>query len=280
MLLGEGSSAVTITGWLAVYIGIVAFAFGTVFGSFLTCLEGRVLQHESFVRGRSRCDACGHALGAADLVPVLSWLCLRGRCRYCGAKIPARDVIAEALLGAGFVGCVLRFGVNAEGIRWMGCLCCLLVLSLFDLDTWTIPDGTWIAMLVIYAATLPFTGCGQSAALLARRLPPLPAQLLSGLAGGALLFGGMLAVSVIFDKVTGKESLGGGDIKLFFAVGLYLGPWKGLLCLILACVIGLAAGAVVHQRKIPFGPSIAAAMTVAAFFGEPVVQWYLGLLGL
>lgn len=102
-----------------IYILVVAFAFGAVFGSFLTCLADRLVRHESIVRGRSHCDHCGHVLGAADLVPIFSWLVLKGKCRYCGAHIPPRDVIVECMMGAVFAGGILRFGLGMEAVRWL-----------------------------------------------------------------------------------------------------------------------------------------------------------------
>ncbi|MGB9886309.1 MAG: prepilin peptidase [Moorellales bacterium] len=85
---------------MAVWLGAVAFGYGSLLGSFAELAAARILRGESVVRPRSRCDSCGHPLGLRDLVPVLSWLLLRGKCRWCGAGIPARHLWVELACGA------------------------------------------------------------------------------------------------------------------------------------------------------------------------------------
>ena len=87
----------------------------------------------------------------------------------------------------------------------------------------------------------------------------------------------MLLLSLLFDKILKKESLGGGDIKLFFMVGLYLGIGGSLLNLIIACLFGIILALGLKQNRIPFGPAIAAAALVTTLVGQEVVQWYIGL---
>lgn len=107
---------------------------------------------------------------------------------------------------------------------------------------------------------------------------PWKLQLEKGLIGAFVIAGAMLLLAVIFDKVTGKESLGGGDVKLFFMTGLYLGPWIGLFNLIVACIIGIIFVVVMKQRKIPFGPAISIAVFISILVGNNVISWYLSLL--
>ena len=99
-----------------------------------------------------------------------------------------------------------------------------------------------------------------------------------GLLGGVIVAGALLLLSLLFDRLTGKESLGGGDIKLFFAAGLYLGLAGSLFNLILSCFTGLLFAFCFRKNRIPFGPSIAAATYVSLLFGPLVTNWYLGLL--
>lgn len=101
---------------------------------------------------------------------------------------------------------------------------------------------------------------------------------IAGVLTGAGLSGGMLALSLLFDRLTGKESLGGGDIKLFFVTGLYLRSiWEVLFFLILSCVLGIGCSLVWRKGKIPFGPAIAAAFFLMLLFGEQLTGWYRGL---
>ena len=102
---------------------------------------------------------------------------------------------------------------------------------------------------------------------------------LAGLLGGLIIGGGMLLLSLLFDRLLGKESLGGGDIKLFFMTGLFLGTAVSLFSLILSCILGLFVAVGMKQNRIPFGPAISAAAFISLLYGEQFVSWYLALLG-
>ena len=259
--------------FFTVYCCVLAAVIGAVLGSFLNCTAWRIAHEESFVKGRSRCPACGHPLGALDLVPIFSWLFLRGKCRYCGKKISARYPLSEAVFAAVTVLCLLRFGLTAECLRNMIFFGCLFCLSLVDLESCIIPDGCLAVAALAWAAWLPFSGLAPT---------EIGLRVLAALVYG----GGLLLISLAADKILGKESLGGGDIKLFAVVGLYLGLTASLFALLLSCVLGLvfAFGRKLlphgQDEHFPFGPSIAAASWLMLMYGQPLVAWYLGLLGL
>ena len=259
---------------MLVYSCILAAAFGAVFGSFINCTAWRIAHGENFLKGRSHCAECGHALSAADLVPVFSYLFLRGKCRYCGKRISPRYMLTELLLAAAFVCFVLRFGISGETLRYMGLAVILLGLSLVDLDTYMIPNGFIIAGIIWWAVTIPLVLSPEKEGNLFTRMGTDP---LSGLIGAFLIAGGMLAMVLIFDKISGKETMGGGDIKLFFVAGLYLGTAVGFFNLILSCVTGLLFVAFMKKRRIPFGPSISLATCLSLFTGPAVVAWYISL---
>ena len=279
---------------LAGYVLVLTIVLGAVFGSFLNCMAWRMVHHESVWKGRSHCATCGHPLKAADLVPVLSYLLLRGKCRYCGEKIPPRYMIAELVSAGLWMLCILRFGLSWETVRAVALICVLFTLSLVDLESWRIPNSMIVAALVIYAVTFPLIELGLPGSLSAASGAGAAADitasgatgpagiagraLLHSLGGGLLIGGGLLVLSLIFDKITGKEGLGGGDIKLFFAAGVYLGAIGGLLCVILSCFVGLIFAGFRKNQKIPFGPAISIGTVLTLFFGEPVIQWYLSLL--
>ena len=261
---------------LAVYACVLAAVLGAVLGSFLNCMAWRMVHGESVLSGRSHCTACGHVLGAADLVPVFSYLLLKGRCRYCGEKVSPRYMVTELVSAGLWLLCLTQLGVAPQLIRGLLLTCILFVLSLVDLESYRIPNTLILALLIVYAATFPFIemdllGTGTSR-------PELGTLLLTHLGGAFLLGGGLLLISLIFDRITGKEGLGGGDIKLFFAAGLYLGPLRGLVCIIISCIIGLGFVAVRKNQKIPFGPSISIGILLCLYWGEPLVNWYLSLL--
>lgn len=243
---------------------VLAFIAGAVFGSFVDCLAWRCVRGENMCRGRSRCDVCGEVLRARDLIPILSHVCLRGRCRYCGAPVSLRHPLTELLLGGAFAAAVLRFGWSWQSLEACGLFAVLLGLSLVDLESLVIPNGFILAGILWWLPTLLLT----DGTLLAR---------LSFAMSGSAMAALVLAMVLVFEKLTKQESMGGGDIKLFFMVGLYLGFWQSLLNLILACLAGIAFSLAIGARRIPFGPSIAAATAVTFLWGAPVVEWYLGL---
>lgn len=257
---------------ILIYCCFVAVIVGAVFGSFLNCAAWRIAHHEPFWKGRSHCTNCGHELGVPDLVPVFSWLFLKGKCRHCGGKISVRYPLTECFFALVTVLCLLRFDLSVLCLRNWILLCCLFCLSLVDLECFIIPDGCLLIAVGAWLAALPFLRLGW------RETIPF---LLSALGFG----GGILLISLAMDALLHKESLGGGDVKLFAVMGLYLGPAASLFAMMLSCVIGLVFVALRRrhgntQEQIPFGPSIAAAMGVMLLYGGGLVDWYLGLLGI
>ena len=252
---------------LLIYCCTLAALLGAAFGSFLNCAAWRAVHGGSVLRGRSRCPDCGHVLGAADLVPVLSWLLLRGKCRWCGRPVPARYLLTELGFALVSVLCLLRFDLTAECLRNWVFLCCLYCLSLADLDGQIVPDGCLVIAALAWLAALPFLWSGWADAGLR-------------LLAGAVYGGGLLVLSLAMDRLLGKETLGGGDVKLFAVIGLYLGLAGGLFALLLACVLGLIFAFLTHRgpgAKLPFAPCISLAAAAMLLYGGPLVGWYLSL---
>ena len=256
---------------ITVYCLFLAFLLGAVFASFSGCAAARLKDGESFIHGRSHCDSCGHTLTAAELIPILSWVIQRGHCRKCGAKIPAICPVTEFLEGTVFALLLWRFGFMPEGIQVLILAAVLFLILLIDWETGIIPDSL---ILIGIADFLVFTFIfdGWQAAV-------------RGLLGGLMLGGGMLALTLIMDSVLKRESMGGGDIKLFFTVGLFV-PW-GLLLMILifSCVAGIAmniltaktTGDPKNPKAFPFAPAIAAGTIITLLWGDLIFNWYLGL---
>lgn len=337
---------------IMLYILIFAFLFGAVFGSYIDCVAWRLVHHERVARGRSHCDVCGHALGAGDLIPIISYLRSGGRCRYCGAKFSAESTWVEFALGLAFAAIVYKFDVSFVALRYLGLLVILMGLSLVDQKTCIIPDRFHVAGILWWLLTLPLIACTQGRGLTealnitdarfplanapglqdglgrimlaAAGLPsgsvasvgnsmtasaaltnaaaamdagaslttgasatftadiPFTQWLLTDLRWGLISAFGvgllMLLISLVFDKLTGKESLGGGDIKLLFMTGLYMRPGVTLFSLILSCFVGLFIALGLKKDKIPFGPSISIAVFLSILFGSEFVAWYTGLI--
>lgn len=254
---------------ITVYCCALAALFGACMGSFLNCVAWRIVHGESVLRGRSHCDACGHVLSARDLVPVVSYLASGGRCRYCGAKLSIRHVVGEAVSALVFVSLLLTYDISLQTLEAWCVASILLVCSFADLEGYIIPDRFIAVGIVLFIASV--------------FLSPDPAKrAIDGAIGGFAVAGGLLAFVLVMEKLLGREAMGGGDVKLLFVTGLFLGWQRNLLCLVLACFAGIIWGAV-GQRKnkealIPWGPSIALGAWLAALFGTPFVNWYVSLL--
>lgn len=245
--------------WLAV--------FGAVFGSFLDCCISRMAAGDPHpFGGRSRCESCGHTLGAPDLVPVFSWLFLKGKCRYCGKKIPADCLGAEVAGAAAFTILGVRFGLHLELGQWLVLAVWLLALSLTDLAKRIIPDRLLIFAAVNRAFWFLVLLQGADAIFAAVKACAVPAAL--------------LALVLLLEKLTDREVMGGGDIKLLFMLALYLNWGELVLTLLAGCLSGLIWAALAGKKKgtvLPFGPFLAAGALLTVCFGGPVLDWYFAL---
>lgn len=244
------------------YIYFLAFTLGAFFGSALNCLAYRMARGQKWSKGRSVCPHCGHTLGVADLIPVFSWLFLKGKCRHCGKQISPRYMIAEVVLGVCFVGILRRFGLTFQTVSALTLCCCLFCLSLIDLDIQIIPDRFLVIPAVVQLLLLFTEG-----------------RLLIGLLPAIVCGGGLLVLSLIMDRLLQKETMGGGDIKLAAMLGLYFGFGECLFLIAAACLIGIFTAAVLLKCKadtpFPFGPALSIAAYVTLLFGDQIVSWYL-----
>ncbi len=248
-----------------IYFLVLAMVLGAVVGSFVCCASSRYAVGEPPFRGRSHCAACGHMLGIGDLVPVFGYLLLRGKCRYCGAKIPADSVICEVLLAVVFGVCVIKFDTTPDLAKTMLLCAVLLAISLIDLATFIIPDGLLVLLIGIWLCFLPFDA---------------PEAWLQGLIGGFGIAMPLLLLVLLMERILKKEAMGGGDIKLLFVTGLFLGLAVNFLNLMVSCVLGLVFAACTKLRPdgaIPFGPAIAVSTVLTVMVGDPIVAWYFSL---
>lgn len=204
-------------------------ALGAVVGSFLNVVVARVPHGESVVRPGSRCPACRTPICWYDNVPVVSWLALRGRCRACRVRIPARYPLLE-LAGAGLGALAFgRHGLTPAAAAELGFAAALLGLALIDLETWLLPHAiTW----PLLAAGLGVNAAGVGPAAAVR-----PA-----LYGAALGFAGLAAVAVAGEKVFRREAMGFGDVWLLAGIGAWLGHAALLPVVLLASIQGAAVG--------------------------------------
>lgn len=252
--------------FITIYCLSIVAICGAVFGSFINCMAWRMVHNESIGKGRSHCFSCGHSLSTMDLIPVLSYIFLKGRCRYCKEKVSLRYMLTEVLLAVVFVSLTWKYDLSAATLRYLVLACILLGLSLVDLDSYEIPNSFIIAGILWWLLSIPFMEA------------TVVEQIKMGLLGGISIGGGILLLSLLMDKVLQKESMGGGDIKLFFMLGLYMGPVLSLFNLIVSCFVGLILVGLMRKNKIPFGPAIAVASWITLLCGNECITWYLGML--
>lgn len=255
---------------LFIYSCVIAVILGAVMGSFLHCIGWRIAHEEPFWKGRSHCPKCGHTLSPGELIPIFSWLFQKGKCRNCRAPIPVRYPLSELLFAVITLLCLLKFDLSVVCLRNWIFFCCLFCLSVVDLEIFIIPDGCLVVSVLAWVAALPFLFPGWKETGM---------HILAGLAVG----GGLLAISLLMDHIMKKDTMGGGDIKLFAVSGLYLGMLPSLFALILSCVFGLVfvviQGRFVKNEDghLPFGPSIAAATWFMLMYGSGLTDWYMSL---
>ena len=227
----------------------LASVAGLIVGSFIAALVHRWPRGESVMTGRSRCAACGRTLTAAELVPLVSYLVQRGRCRRCGAKIgldaPATELLAAGVGALAFAMLEPELAIVGAPLGWL-----LLTIALLDLRHFWLPDRL-TALVAVLGLGVGFAGLGV--------------DIINRALGGAAGFLALRLIARVYRSIRGRDGMGGGDPKLFGAVGCWVG-WTGLpaalLIASLAAFAGLAIGAALGRRvdgqtAIPLGTALA-----------------------
>ena len=254
---------------LYLLISILVFAFALCVGSFLNVCIYRIPMRESIVSPRSHCPACGHSIPWYHNLPVVSYVLLKGRCRFCGVKISPVYPLVEFGTGLVAVLLFLVFGLSILFPVYFVFVSALIVISFIDLEHRIIPDVISIPGILV----------GLGVAFFRPDLTPLNA-LIGSLLGGGLL----LAVVIGYYLLTKREGMGLGDVKLLAMIGAFLG-WKGMLfTLFSSSVLGALSGMVVMIVKkgdmklaIPFGPFLSLGAVLYVFVGERLIGWYLNM---
>lgn len=249
------------------YFITVTGILGVLIGSFLNVVAIRLPKGQSVVRPPSRCPECLHRLGPLDLVPVVSYFLLGGKCRYCKAAFSPMYAVGEAVTGTLYAVLAWRLGFSEELAVGLLFVSILVVIVLTDIREMIIPDK-----VVFFGMTAAF--------MLRLFIHPLPLwnYLSAFFIGGGMLYA-LAAASLFFLK---KEGVGGGDIKLFALIGLIVGVKLTVLSLFLASMLGLlygllkmAFGAFSKDQYLPFGPFIAAGSVLSYLWGETMLNGYV-----
>lgn len=237
-------------------MGILVFIIGACLGSFYLVLGMRLPVGENVINSRSKCDVCKNDLKWWQLIPIVSFIILRGKCHYCKTKISFLNPLYELANGFLFLFAYYKFGFGYE--MYMLLIVSSLMLIIFASDfTFMIINDSPLIISIILAFVLRWIYNGIADALLA-------------FLAGIILFCAMYLVKVIGDKLFKRESLGGGDIKFSFVIGIIAGYKLGLCVLILSCFLALpycvASIMLKKNNEVPYGPFLAASLFVVCAF--------------
>ena len=252
-------------------ISISIFVLGLVIGSFLNAFIYRMEKEKSVVKGRSFCPHCKHTLSWYDLIPLVSFLLLKGACRYCSKKISFQYPAVELATGLLFLAVLFFQGAGIVGLLFgLFIAAVFVVIFVYDLKHYLIPD------IVVYAgiaASLLYLG---ALSVFTEGIP-----LIGGVVAAVIASGFFLSLFL----VSRGKWMGFGDVKLGFLMGLVVGFPNILVALLIAFIVGAITGVILIYLKrktmkaeVPFGPFLILGTFIAWFWGTELVNFYLGLL--
>ncbi|MDO5521445.1 MAG: prepilin peptidase [bacterium] len=242
---------------------LIIFTYGIVIGSFLNVLIYRIPKQEDFVKTRSHCMSCGYQLRWYDLIPVGSYLFLKGKCRKCDTKLSIQYPMIECVNGILYVLIFYSYGITMTSVLYALTASALLSLSMIDFQTFEIPVGFNLFIAAVGLVHLALDYQNWSDYLI-----------------GAVSVSGFILLLIIATKGRG---MGGGDLKLMAAVGLLLG-WK---LTILAFFLGCVFGSILHitrmkitkaDHMLAFGPYLSMGIIVSMLYGEQLIRLYINTM--
>ncbi len=250
----------------------IIFLLGISIGSFLNVVILRLPRHESLIKSSSHCMTCGAKIRPIDLIPVFSWLFLRGKCHSCGEKISPRYPIVESLNGLLYVLTFAVLDINAKAIITCVLISLLIVVGFTDWDTMEID---MIIVALIFLLAIPSAIFTEDASIKSRIIGALVISVPFFIIG---------EISRIFiRKKTGEDfrAIELGDTILMFAAGALLGTQaiivSAFVGILLAAIGGIAYKAVTGESKLAFGPYLSMGIAIAALWGGSIANWYIGL---
>jgi len=249
---------------------VYAALFGLALGSFMNVCIYRIPLKKSVVTPPSSCPNCGQRIRFYDNIPLVSYLFLLGKCRYCRSPLAWHYPVVEALTGLLSVALFIRYGLSYQYFLYLLFTAALVTISFIDLKHQIIPDVLSLSGIAV----------GWAVSFVPGTVSWLD-SLIGIIAGGGSLF----LVAVIYERITGKEGMGGGDIKLLAMIGAWMG-WRYLhLIVFVSSLVGAVIGVSFllmagkgFRARIPFGPFLSFGAIFCLFFGPEVMNWYVRLL--
>lgn len=250
---------------------IFVFLFGACIGSFLNVCIYRLPTGESLIKRNSHCMTCGEEIKHRDLIPIVSWCLLKGKCRNCGAKISPRYTVVELLNAVLYLLVFLHFDIAINPLyAALVCLMfsALIVVFFMDWDTQLI--NTYVVIFIALLAIPEYFFCQRTTEL------TLKSQLI-----GAFIVSVPLLIIVI---VTHEKAMGMGDVYLMAAAGLFLGMQGILVAMLIALIVGSVCGLILKRINgdsvFAFGPYLSIGIAVSTIWGNQIGEWYMNFTGL
>lgn len=257
--------------YLIMYLFV--FLFGVCVGSFLNVCIYRLPIGESLTKQNSHCMTCGTPIRKRDLIPVISWCMLRGKCHSCGAKISPRYTVVELLNGIIYLIVYLRFDIDIPISGLHAALVCLMMSALivvFFMDWDTQLINTYVVIFIALLAIPDHIFCQ----------PETKISLMSHIIGFFIASVPLLIITL----VSHEKAMGMGDVYLMAAGGLFVGAKGALIALLIALVIGSICGIILKHRNgesvFAFGPYLSIGIAVASLYSQQIADWYVNFTGL
>lgn len=254
-----------LSGFGGFMLGFFVFIFGLILGSFLNVCIYRIPRGESIAYPPSHCTNCDNKIKWYDLIPVVSYIFLRGKCRYCKEKISLRYPLIELITGVIFLALYIDYGLSFNFYKFLCLSALLIVIGMIDLDTTDVYFSTTLSgiifgiVFIIYGYFLGYSPWNY-------------------LSGGALS-GGIIALIIFITK-----GMGWGDFEICLMSGLFLGFKFSILMLFLSFVLGgiiaimlIILGIKSRKDYIPFGQFIALGTIITCIYGDKIINWYLNM---
>lgn len=247
----------------AVSFGLLVL-LGLCFGSFVTAVSYRLPRGNDFIQGRSFCPKCKHPLGVRDLVPVLSWLCSKGKCRYCNTKVSIRYPLIEITQMLIFLWVYYIYGYSTQALILQFLSVCLMIMIIVDLEFKIIPDRLQFVMALIAIFYWYFVS---------------PLTITEVLSAIGVVLAMSLGLRALFSWWKKREALGLGDVKFFVIVAIFLGlmpiPFFFFMSGIIGLVFGMIWRTIKKDVEFPFGPAIAISLFINLLYPDLHQQFIL-----
>jgi leader peptidase (prepilin peptidase)/N-methyltransferase len=252
-------------------LALVLIIFGALIGSFLNVCIIRLPKGESIIIPGSHCPQCNHPIKFYDNIPLISYLLLGGKCRYCKRSISAQYPLIEGTTAISSLLLFLKYGLSLSYFFYFSFVAALIIITVIDLYHQIIPD----------VISIPGIGVGLLGALIIPHITFFN-SLLGILLGGGSLF----VVATFYQWLFKREGMGGGDVKLLAMIGAFLGWDAVILTILLSSLIGSITGIIIMVLKgkdfkyaIPFGPFLSLGAVIALFYKNEIISWYLQFRG-